>query len=217
MDEDCARSGRERSDRDEGCRGWKRSTIDVPGIVMRVRRRCDLSQRDLAAALGIEASRIARLESTPRRVDFPLLVEILGLADLRLAVVDRDGVEVAPVAQDAVRDHAGRRMPAHLDIRPRSERSASTLLHGHADRREPPAWYDHRVGRDRRRVELGHRLASVPDQPTRVEIGLGGHRRRSARTRVVPPWSMLSVECECSDECFERGECRSACECRCEA
>ncbi|NUT57987.1 MAG: helix-turn-helix transcriptional regulator [Agromyces sp.] len=183
---------------------------------MRVRRRCDLSQRDLAAALGIDASRIARLESTPRRVDLPLLVEILELADLRLAVLGRDGVEVAPVAQDVVRDHAGRRMPAHLDIRPRYERSVSTLLHGHADRREPPAWYDRRPGRDRRRLESGHRLEDVPDQPTRVEIGLSRSGRHAARTGIGQPWSTLSAECACSDECFERAACRSDCGCRCD-
>lgn len=208
MGEDAA--VRERDERDTVDR-W---SIDVPGMVMRVRRRCDLSQRDLAAALGIDASRICRLEAASQRVDLALLVEILALADLRLAVVDRDGVEVTPVPRDVVRDHAGRRMPAHLDVRPRYERSTSTLLHVHADRREPSARYHHRPIRDRRRTQDGHRLETVPDQPTGAELGLAGRGRPAAPTGAVLA-SLLSA-CVCTDECYEGGAFECECECQCE-
>src|SRR5215204_126736 len=104
-----------------GFDGVDAAEIDVPGIVMRVRRVCDLSQRDLGAALGLDQSQVARIESSRRRVDLRLLVRILALADLRIAILDRDGVEVTPVPKNVLRDNADRRMPAHLDVREPSD------------------------------------------------------------------------------------------------
>ena len=89
--------------------------VDVPGLVMRVRRMCDLSQRDLGGSLGLDQSQVARIELSRRPVELSLLARILLLADLRIAVLDRDGIEVMPVPRDVLRDSAGRRMPAHLD------------------------------------------------------------------------------------------------------
>ena len=193
------------------------TSIDVPGLVMRVRRTCDLSQRDLAALLGLDQSRVARLESGPQRVDLSLLAEIFELAGMRIAVLDRNGAEVAPVPHDVLRDHAGRRMPAHLDVRPRHDRPTSALLHGHADRADPPAWYHHRAGRDRRRVEHGIGPETVTDQPTVSELTRYERDRRAARVRVARhAASSLGSECECADECFERGACSRDCVCRCE-
>ncbi|HEU0181333.1 MAG TPA: helix-turn-helix transcriptional regulator [Agromyces mariniharenae] len=194
-----------------------RPETDVPGMVRRVRRVCDLSQRDLAAALGVTRARVARLESVPQRVEMPLLVEILALAGMRLAVLGHDGVEVVPIAPDAVRDHGGRRMPAHLDLRARSDRPRSTLVRGHAERTDPPAWYHHRAERDRRRLELGHRRETVPDQPTGTQLRMVERSRRARRSVLGPSaLTLLNMECSCEDACYELDACRSACSCRCE-
>jgi transcriptional regulator with XRE-family HTH domain len=191
--------------------------IDVPGLVMRVRRSRDLSQRDLAAALGLDPSRVARLESAGRRVDLVLLAEILALAGMRIAVLDHAGAEVAPVPRDVLRDHAGRRMPAHLDVRPRHDRPTSALLHGHSDRADPLAWYHHRARRDERRLERGLGLETVPDQLTVSEMIRAERGRRVARTpEARQRVTQFGSECFCADECFERGACSSACTCGCE-
>jgi hypothetical protein len=42
---------------------------------------------------------------------------VLALADLRLVVVDQHDEIVDPMSEDAVRDRAGRRYPAHSDLR----------------------------------------------------------------------------------------------------
>ena len=190
--------------------------IDVPGMVMRVRRTCDLSQRELGAAVGLDQSQVARIESARRRGDLPLLAEILALAGYRIAILDRHGVEVAPVPGDVLRDNAGRRMPAHLDVRPLADRPTSVLLDGHSDRPSPRAWYHHRLRRDSRRAERG--MGALPDQPTfsdlaRLEHGRSSERRRAARVFAA---ALLDGDCTCRDECWTRGCCAEACTCRCE-
>ncbi|HET6672356.1 MAG TPA: helix-turn-helix transcriptional regulator [Agromyces sp.] len=159
------------------------SAVDVAGYIMRVRRLCDLSQRELGAVLGLEQSQVARMESSQRRVDVPLLSEILSLAGLRIAVVDEDGMEVAPVPHDVLRDNADRRMPAHLDVRPKSDPPRSTLVDTHPGRAVPRAWYHHRTKRDRRRA--GRDARSIPDQPTSRSIANAERERRRTRRRAV--------------------------------
>ncbi|WP_448810835.1 helix-turn-helix domain-containing protein [Agromyces bauzanensis] len=190
--------------------------IDVPGLVMRVRRACDLSQRELGAAVGLDQSQVARIESSRRRVDLPLLAGILALADYRIAILDSHGLEVMPVPEDVLRDNVGRRMPAHLDVRPLSDRPTSALLDAHADRPSPRAWYHHRARRDRRRAGRGS--DGVPDQPTtsglaRLERDRGADRRRAVQERAG---ALLDSDCACHDECWTRGRCDDTCTCRCE-
>ena len=190
--------------------------IDVPGLVMRVRRACDLSQRGLARAVGLDQSQVARIESARTRVDLPILAGILALAGYRIAVLDRHGVEVAPVPEDVLRDNAGRRMPAHLDVRPSSDPPASLLVHTEPDRPSPLAWYHHRPRRDRRRAGRGP--GGEPDQPTysglaRLEHGRHVERRRAVQARAG---ALLDSDCSCSDECWTRGRCADDCTCRCE-
>jgi transcriptional regulator with XRE-family HTH domain len=191
--------------------------IDAPGIVLRVRRLCDLSQRDLGALLGIDQSHVARIESSRRRVDLPLLVRILALADLRIAVVDRDGKEVSPIATDVLRDNAGRRMPAHLDVRAPSDRRTSVLLNPRYDRSSPKARYHHRAMRDRRRIAGAS--GAIQDQPTASGVAQRERERHAdrlelARHRAV---TLLEVDCTCLDGCWEVGGCVNDCACRCEA
>ena len=188
--------------------------IDVPGIVMRVRRMCDLSQRDLGNALGLDQSLVARIESSRRRVDLPMLVRILALAEMRIAVLDHDGVEVAPVPKNVLRDNADRRMPAHLDVREASDTPMSALLKPHTGRASPRGWYHHRAMRDRRR-NAGE-SSPVQDQP--MVSSLAERRRHAehvqhARQLAV---TLLEVECTCLGGCWESRGCIDACACRCD-
>jgi HTH-type transcriptional regulator/antitoxin HipB len=189
---------------------------DVPGLVMRVRRTCDLSQRDLGAAIGLDHSQVARIESARRRVDLSLLARILSLAGMRIAVLDRDGVEVIPVPRDVLRDNAGRRLPAHLDVIAPSERSVTALLDAHSTRPAPHAGYHHRATRDRRRVMRDP--DAMPDQPTRSSLSQLERERRVARLhdaqqRVA---TLLDSDCTCASECWESRGCADSCTCRCE-
>jgi transcriptional regulator with XRE-family HTH domain len=84
-----------------------------------VRRRADLSQRELAARSGVPLSTIARLEAAasadPRISTLSRLVETAGY---RLAILD-GRAEVGPLPDmPELRDRLGRRFPAHLDPRP---------------------------------------------------------------------------------------------------
>lgn len=190
--------------------------IDVPGIVMRVRRICDLSQRELGVALGLDQSQVARIESSRRRVDLLLLGKILALAELRIAVLDRDGVEVIPVPKDVLRDNADRRMPAHLDVREPSDAPMSALLKPHSGRASPRGWYHRRAIRDRRRSAAGSH--ALMDQPTvsgvaERERERNGERLQHARHLAV---ALLEVECTCLDGCWESRGCIDDCACRCD-
>lgn len=190
--------------------------IDVPGMVLRVRRARDLSQRELGAIVGLDQSQVARIESARRRVDLPLLAAILALAGYRIAILDRHGVEVAPVPGDVLRDNAGRRMPAHLDVRPFPDRPTSALLDAHHDRPSPSAWYHHRLRRDRLRAERGR--GGELDQPTYSALARLEHGRRTARRRAVQAraGALLDSDCTCRDDCWTGGRCADACTCRCE-
>ncbi len=98
-----------------------RPRLDVVGYLRVVRRRADLSQRDLARALGAPPSRIGDLEAERRAPRVDELERILAQAQLRLAVVDDHGEPVQPEPRNRALDASGRRLPAHLD--PPSRRS----------------------------------------------------------------------------------------------
>ncbi|GAA2707095.1 GNAT family N-acetyltransferase [Micromonospora olivasterospora] len=85
-----------------------------------LRRRADLSQRELAARARIPKSTVARIESgrggDPRFRTVERLVEAAGG---RLVIGHEPPAGVAPVPgvpHDGMRDEAGRRYPAHLDV-----------------------------------------------------------------------------------------------------
>jgi HTH-type transcriptional regulator/antitoxin HipB len=86
-------------------------------MLRRIRRTADLSQRELAARIGISKSAVAAAESGRSGIDARALARAAELAGLRLALVDADGRETAGMDGDAVRDQAGRLYPAHLDTR----------------------------------------------------------------------------------------------------
>lgn len=190
--------------------------FDVPGLVMRVRRMRDLSQRELAALLGLDQSQVARIESSRRRVDLPLLAEILALAELRIVVLDPQNAEVVPVPHDVLRDNGGRRMPAHLDVRDLSDPPMSTLVKPHTGRAGPRGWYHHRAMRDRRRA-MGEAHAAL-DHPTlsgRAERGADLRVARLRRARRLAP-TLLEHDCTCSVACGPGARCSDDCRCRCD-
>jgi transcriptional regulator with XRE-family HTH domain len=194
-----------------------RSGLDVAGLVLRVRRACDLSQRELAAQVGRDQSQIVRLEASRSIPGLELLERILGQAGLHLAVVDGDGVEVRSVDADSIRDGAGRRMPAHLDVRTLADRPRSAWLSAHRDDVRRTAWYHLRAERDRRRSAVG---GDIDDQPTQRERELAARVRPAAQARPadrVPAERAMQLEqtCECPDLCWGSLACVDECTCRC--
>lgn len=107
----------------------------IPGLVRRIRRILDVSQRGLAAVLEVSQSVVARWETgrTSPRAD--VLHRLLRLAGLRTRFERTEsGEEVEPMRDDGARDRAGRRFPAHVDLTvtgwrcPRSARSTADAL-----------------------------------------------------------------------------------------
>jgi transcriptional regulator with XRE-family HTH domain len=88
----------------------------LSGIVRRVRRKADMSQRELAKHAKLSPALVAAVESGTRTPSLQALQRILLAANYMLVVADVDGRLVVPleVWQD-VADGAGRRYPAHLD------------------------------------------------------------------------------------------------------
>jgi DNA-binding XRE family transcriptional regulator len=87
------------------------------GLVRAARRRADVSQRGLAARAGVHHATIAKIEAGQREPSLGLFVQIMRAAGLRLIVVDADERQVEPMEDvPEVRDLAGRRFPAHLDL-----------------------------------------------------------------------------------------------------
>lgn len=88
----------------------------IPGLVRRVRRILDVSQRGLAALLDVSQSVVARWETGRVSPRASVLHELLTLAGLTVAIRDEEGAEVTPMRDDGGRDRGGRRYPAHVDL-----------------------------------------------------------------------------------------------------
>ena len=89
----------------------------MPGMVRRVRRILDVSQRGLAAILEVSQSVVARWETGRTSPRASVVERLLQLARLRVTVRDEDGREVGPMRADGARTHGGNRFPAHADLR----------------------------------------------------------------------------------------------------
>jgi hypothetical protein len=105
------------------------------------------------------------------------LARAAAVAGLRLALVDAEGAEVPPMCDDAVRDMARRRFPAHLDTR----YSEEAWWHGPERYSRPEPWYTF----DRRRETRDHyrRLDGAPDDHQLPQAGDSPAERRAARRR----------------------------------
>ena len=140
----------------------------LPGMVRRVRRMADLSQRELARRIGISAATVGRIEAGTLTPSVPTIERILRAVALQLVVVDQDGRVVMPMEmwQD-VADGAARLYPAHLD----------TILDPYSGE-----WWADRYG-----------LARPPETFRRDRVIRDAERRRSqwevrvAKYRNVPP------------------------------
>ncbi len=106
----------------------------VPGLVRRIRRILDVSQRGLAALLDVSQSVVARWETgrTSPRVD--VMERMLRLARVRVRLEEEDtGRPVRPMRGDGACKHGGSRFPAHADLRatgwwvPRALRDMTTV------------------------------------------------------------------------------------------
>jgi transcriptional regulator with XRE-family HTH domain len=87
-------------------------------IVRQVRRRLDLSQRQLAARAGVPKSTVADLESGGVVPNLRTLALVLGVGGMRLEVVDLSDEPVSFHSDTGEpRDRAQRRLPPHLDAR----------------------------------------------------------------------------------------------------
>jgi HTH-type transcriptional regulator/antitoxin HipB len=89
----------------------------LPGMIRRVRRILDVSQRGLAALLKVSQSVVARWETGRTSPRACVVEQLLRMARLRASVRDEQGEEVGPMRADGARTHAGSRYPAHVDLR----------------------------------------------------------------------------------------------------
>ena len=89
----------------------------IPGMVRRIRRILDVSQRGLAAILEVSQSVVARWETGRTSPRASVVEQLLRLARLKVTVRDEDGQEVGPMRADGARTHGGSRFPAHVDLR----------------------------------------------------------------------------------------------------
>ena len=186
-------------------------TFDLAGVLRRIRRLADLSQRELARACGISQSSVARAERNASDLPTGALVRAAALAGLTLALVDGSGQEVAPMSSQAVRDRAGRRLPAHLDTR----YSEEDWWHGpHRYSREQPwyTFYRDRRARDALRRRGGtpedHQLPQPGDSPQERAAGRAAarwRRRAEERERRFLAGESLRLpeffECRCPSAC----------------
>lgn len=147
----------------------------LPGLVRRVRRELGVSQRDLAAQLGVSQSRVARWETGRTIPSTADLEDVLALIGATLVAVDQDGDQVRAMNPLAVRDRADRRYPAHCD--PRAEgwwsppgslcrADGDAVWRRSKETEEPCVTYDRGLWRSVMRAAYG----TPPDHPTRSEV-----------------------------------------------
>jgi transcriptional regulator with XRE-family HTH domain len=168
---------------DRGAGGRDHAAFDAARYLVRARRLADLSQRDLAAASGIAKSTISAFESGARRVPAEVLDRLLRATGLRLAVLDEERREVQPVPPEWVRDNAGRRFPAHLDVQPPDVLPHEALMSPRYDRMPAKAWYHHRAERDR----VGERAGRPADHPSDDYLAFRRAKRLYGRHRPMEP------------------------------
>lgn len=204
---------------------------DLAGLVRRIRRTADLSQRELAARTGLSKTTIAAAEAGSRDLGFTRLALLAEVAGLRLVLLDADGREVAGMHSDGPRDATQRRLPAHLDTS-HTDEVADRWAH-RPDRQQP--WFTFgldRAARDRQRARAGmpedHDIPVPGDSPAeRRAQRQEAARRRAAeeqeRRRATVGWPADDgLTCTCPPECDEVDDGSgppahaAACACRCD-
>lgn len=200
-----------------------RSASLVPRYVLRARRRADLSQRELAHVLGLTQSTVSRIERGTADVGAATFIAILALAGLQLRVTDESGQGVPPVSVDTVRDIAGRRFPAHLDVGPPDVLTREQIDSPRYDRLPPWGRYHLRPQRDRIRALAPHAKREAlaigrPDATTEHPTNAGLARRAvlmRGRQPTITPAPRPEFDCDCLLDCFDL-TCLDRCPCQCE-
>ena len=205
--------------------------FDLCGVLRRIRRTADLSQRELASAAGLSVSAVAHAEAGTRDLPSRALARAAELAGLRLVLLDAGGREVRGMGPDGPRDAIWRRLPAHLDTQ-HTDEVADRWAH-RPDRQQP--WFTFgldRAARDRQRARAGtpedHDVPLPGDSPAeRRARRREAARRRAAeereRRRATAGWTADDgLTCTCPPECDEVDDGTgppahtAACACRCD-
>src|SRR4051812_465907 len=76
------------------------AAVDLCGVLRRVRRSADMSQRELARACHVSQSAVAHAESGERDLPVGVLSRAAACAGLRIALLDGNGNEVGGMADD---------------------------------------------------------------------------------------------------------------------
>jgi transcriptional regulator with XRE-family HTH domain len=173
----------------------------VAGLVRRIRRILDVSQRGLARLLGVSQSAVARWETERTSPRVSVLQRMLSLAGVAVSLHDeKSGERMEPMRADGARARNGSRYPAHVDLRvtgwwvPREFRDMTTIDYftsvDRSRRMGTPA-VRYRTCPHRRRVE--RMLFGTPvDHPARRQlraeaVHLDEEREARRRSRTVPP------------------------------
>src|SRR5690348_13995879 len=155
------------------------ASFDLSPLLRRIRRICDLSQRELAARVGTSSAAIAHAEAGTRDLPSRVLARAAEAAGLRVALLDASGCEVGGMADGAVRDRGWRRFPAHLDTRYVDEGWWHDAHHWC----RPQSWYTFDLDRDRR--DGRRRETGTPDDHQAPQPGDSPEERRAARQRAA--------------------------------
>ena len=202
----------------------------LAGILRRIRRTADCSQRELAGRIGISKTALAAAESGGRDLAVSALARAVALVGCRLAVVDASGAELAPMDGDTVRDEAGRLLPAHLDTRHGDEDwwggPHRPALHPprytyDLDRRARDGRRRHEVPPDHHRPVAGDSLAERAEARRAARLESDRERWRRSLAAGRPP-SPPDPVCTCPAGCEDlldtdlRVPHVEACPCRCD-
>jgi transcriptional regulator with XRE-family HTH domain len=144
---------------------------DFGNYLRAARHAADFSQRDLATNAGVAASTLARIEAGASQPRLGLAMRLLAATGHQLVVVhETTGGRLMPIETDHLFDAAGRRYPAHCDVRPVGSRYRDWWGDlGYTGRRRPTHTFDlSRDQRDWRRQHKPETLCRPAEDAARV-------------------------------------------------
>ncbi|OYO24311.1 hypothetical protein CGZ93_04205 [Enemella dayhoffiae] len=200
-----------------GVRHGHRQRLVVGDLLRTLRRRLDLSQRELADRLDTSQSLVAAWETGERDMQVGQLITACALAGWRPVLIDRKGGFVPILdSHGLIRDRGYRLFPAHLDV----EIHHPERLVWRGDLDLPPVGAPRRPRRDALREEGG----AAPGHPTVDEVAEHLRRRkaelraeREARSAAIRSRLKPTVweDCTCLIDCEETIVCGADCPCQC--